>query len=213
MAREPDQVPTVHHVFPAALMSDVDVVLSIMPPEPRLRPVMSSRFVSIEGELIRLLVRIYSPEPPADVVTDLSDRQRIILSCLYSRHHDGYVRARYLPDIRGPESWLPHFVLQLIAEYVVEIGQAAFERIDAIPRQNYIALANENPDFMTLVRRRIVSYSQELGLTFVDSPGYKFLATLGLWDGHEARRLIRGPRLSEGASSPWAVDALRLRPP
>jgi hypothetical protein len=193
-----DLVPVLRSVFPASLKSDVDAVLAAMPPSLGYERVNGPR-VSIKGERIELLSRLYSPEPPDDVTRQLNDRQRLILSCLYSRHHDGYVRERHLPRLQGDDPWLPHFVLQLVGEYVIEICQVALDQLDAIPRASYETFAAENGEFVALVRQRIVSYARQYhrSMGFVDDPAFRFMTSLGLWDGPEGRRFIRRARRSE----------------
>jgi hypothetical protein len=195
VAIQTDLIPVLRSAFPAGLKSDVDAVLTAMPPSLGYERVSGPQ-VSIGGERIELLSRLYSPEPPDDATRQLNDRQRLILSCLYSRHHDGYVRERHLLRLQGDDPWLPHFVLQLVGEYVIEICQAALDRVDAIPRASYETFAAENEAFVALVRRRIVSYAREYhrSMDFVDYPAYRFMTSLGLWEGLEERRSIRRSR-------------------
>ena len=198
MAIQADLVPVLRSAFPARLTSDVDAVLTAMPPSLAYERVNGPQ-VSIEGERIELLSRLYSPEPPDDATRHLSDRQRLILSCLYSRHQDGYVRERHLLRLQGDDPWIPHFVLQLVGEYVIEICQAAFDRVDAIPRARYEIFAAENEEFVALIRRRIVSYARKYhrSMDFVDYPAYRFMTSVGLWDGPEGSRFIRRSGRSE----------------
>lgn len=193
-----DLIPVLLSTFPAELRSDVGAVLEAMPPSVGYERVSGSQ-VSINGERIELLSRLYAPEPSADATRRLSNRQRLILSCLHSRHHDGYVRERHLLRLQGDDPWLPHFVLQLVGEYVIETCQVALDQLDAIPRTSYETFAAENEEFVALVRRRIVSYAREYhrSMDFVDYPAYRFMTSLGLWDGPDGRRLIRRSRRSE----------------
>ncbi len=198
MAIQTELILVLRSAFPAGLKSDVDAVLTAMPPSLGYERVSGPQ-VSIEGERIELLSRLYSPEPPDDATRGLSDRQRLILSCLYSRHHDGYVRQRHLSGLQGDEPWVPHFVLQLVGEYVIEICQVALDRVGAIPRASYEAFAAENEEFVALIRRRVVSYAREYHrpMDFVDYPAYRFMTSLGLWDGPEGRQFIRRSGRSE----------------
>lgn len=198
MAIQSDLIPVLRSAFPVGLKSDVDAVLAAMRPSLGHERVSGPQ-VSIEGERIELLSRLYSPEPPEDATHRLSDRQRLILSCLYGRHHDGYVRERHLLRLQGDDPWVPHFVLQLVGEYVIEICQAALDRVDSIPRASYEIFAAENEEFVALIRRRIVSYAREYhrSMDFVDDPAYRLMTSLGLWDGPEGRRFIRRSGRSE----------------
>lgn len=198
MAIQTDLIPVLRSAFPAGLKSDVDAVLTAMSPSLGYERVGGPQ-VSIQGESIEILSRLYSTEPPDDATRRLSDRQRLILSCLYSRHHDGYVRERHLLRLQGDDPWIPHLVLQLVGEYVIEICQAALDRVDAIPRASYEAFAAENEEFVGLIRRRIVSYAREYhrSMDFVDYPAYRFMTSLGLWDGPEGRRSLHRSGRSE----------------
>jgi hypothetical protein len=193
MAVQPEIIPILRSAFPSRLQSEVDAVLAVMPAGPGYER-DNDDSVSIQGEKVKLLGRIYSPEPSPDAMGSLSQGRRLILSCLYTRHHDGHVRERQVPNLMVDEPWVAHFVLQLISEYVIEIYRAVEDHAEHIHRETYQAFAAENPKFMSLVRSRIVSYWKEYygsSVDFVDYPGYRFLSSLGLWIGPEARRWIR----------------------
>jgi len=83
--------------FPGRLAADVEAALQIMPgavcPPPQ--PATSDPCASW-GSLSTFLVVIYYHEPDEERILTLTGTQKILLSCLYSRHHDGYVRERHL---------------------------------------------------------------------------------------------------------------------
>lgn len=180
----------IRSTFPKSVRADLDAVLEVLPPGPNYERT-SGPDVSVSGERFALLNRLYAPEPDLAVDIELAPKQRLILTCLYTRHHNGFVRERHLEAVGGSEPWLPVFTLQLIGEYVIEIGKSALDRIDAIPRDVYRDFADENPDFMRVIRNRVVSYSRSYPGAFVEYPGYLFLRDLGLWKGREAARWMR----------------------
>ncbi|WP_020498131.1 hypothetical protein [Sciscionella marina] len=51
---------------------------------------------SVEGEKPRIPYRIYNPEPSETFLADLDVLERLLLACLYTRNHDGFVRQRNL---------------------------------------------------------------------------------------------------------------------
>ena len=52
----------------------------------------------------------------------LTARQRLILGCIFTRHHNGYVRQQWMRAVvPHAEPWVVPFVLALLGEYVVEI--------------------------------------------------------------------------------------------
>jgi hypothetical protein len=191
--------------FPASLRGDVDEVVRLVRPRtqtPGQGMAMSSTWERIEigGETINLVYRIYFPEPEPSEVAALTDRQRLVLSCWYTRHCDGHVRERHLRNIiSSAEPWVAPFILHLLGEYVSEIGQIAADHLAGVRPDVYHAFAAENPGFMNSIRARVVSYYRRYyywDSIFVAYPPYRFLAALGLWSGPEARRWIRSDRLS-----------------
>ena len=193
--------------FPRALRSDVARVAQLIGPGSGYER-LSDESVLVDGERIGILRRLYVAEPAPEAVAHLTERQQLIVSALYSRHADGLIRERHLPRLFVDVPWAPHFLLLLVSEYVIEIGHHAVEIRDPIPTARYAALAAENPEFLILLRSRIISYWREfydprrypqgvIGLygfsrsvPFTAYPGYRFLAARGLWTGAEARRLI-----------------------
>lgn len=78
--------------------------------------------VEVQGGVIAIPYRIYHGEPRPKAERSLSATQQVILHCLYSRHHDGYVRQRHLEQIVGEgDPWVVPVVMQLAGEYVLEI--------------------------------------------------------------------------------------------
>jgi hypothetical protein len=192
MAVSAESAALLRAMFPSHLKTDVDAVLARLPPSDfdgqQLEPP-----VLVRGEPIRLISRLYSPEPAEPATVGLTERQRQVLACLYSCHHDGYVRERWMDGIRGDEPWLPVFVLRLVGEYVEPIRQRALANIDAIPRERYTEFAAENPAFMSLTMDRIVSrhrYLLGFRRDFAANPAYRFMVELDLWHGPQARRWI-----------------------
>ena len=116
--------------------------------------------VLVLGQPVTIPYRIYHSEPHLGRLAGLSRTQQDILRCLYSRHHDGYVRQRAVqPLLRSNADWVVPFVVQLIGEYIVEIvevirdGLAGRNDLDA-----YARFANQNPEFIELTKQHSISY-------------------------------------------------------
>src|SRR5262245_46856146 len=91
--------------FPAALHADAATALAAMPPADHQSP--TSFGVTVAGERVDIPYRIYNPEPQGDRVGGLSPTQQTVLQCLYTRHHDGFVRQRYVQQVIGsPHAWV-----------------------------------------------------------------------------------------------------------
>ncbi|MER6721415.1 hypothetical protein [Streptomyces halstedii] len=149
--------------FPTRLVGDVQSVLAVMP-EARLAP-MTPFEVEVQGQTVAIPSRIYNEEPGADLGRPLAGTQQAILHCLYSRHHDGWVRQRHLEQmVASDEPWVVPFVVQLAGEYVLEILEAIGRGLPglAVPGSAQLRLYGEfiarNPAFFARTERRVVSY-------------------------------------------------------
>ena len=139
----------------------------------------------------------------------LSPVQRLQLACLYTRHHDGYVRQRHLRQIiRCTEPWAVPFVVQLLGEYVLEILNDLAEGLgdlgvpDSDLRRVYGRFVVENPEFFARTERRVVSYySCYHWWRYADFSTYPPAALL------EALRTAAG----EHAGAPWPGHAPHAR--
>jgi hypothetical protein len=173
--------------FPAALHADVAAALATMPSaEYHLAGTFG---VKVDGEHLDIPYRIYNPEPPRDRVAGLSPTQQTVLRCLYTRHHDGFVRQRYVQQAIGsPHAWVVPFVVQLVGEYVIEIVVAirdALSDLD-VPGSTQQALYGrflvENPAFLELTSQRVASYwdcyYRSRYFIRADYPGFMLLSSL-----------------------------------
>ena len=91
--------------------------------------------------------------------------ERDVYACLYTRHHNGYVRQRHLRSIVGiSHPWVVPFVVQLIGEYVLEIvadireGLSDLDVPGSSQRAQYAVFVAANPGFLDLTSSRVVSY-------------------------------------------------------
>src|SRR5262249_2124339 len=80
-------------------------------------------------EFLALPQRIYHAPPVLETLR-LNSLQTELLDCLFTRHHDGFVRQIHLGRIiRSPNAWIPYFVMPLVGEYVVELLQVIQENL------------------------------------------------------------------------------------
>lgn len=145
------------------LRREVAVVLDRLPPAQHRSP--SSFSVVVGGEPVVIPYRIYHPEPSQWVLRTLTSTQLRILRCLYTRHHDGYVRQRHLGYLLPtPLPWVVPYVVQLVGEYVVEILQlirSGLAQVEVPGSPHHVAygrFAAANPEFLALTHQRVVSY-------------------------------------------------------
>lgn len=87
---------------------------------------------------------------------------RLVLACLGTRHHDGYLRQQSLGYLlRNEESWTIPYIVQLAGEYVVEIADEVAADILSRDISSLAEFARQNPDYVATLERRVTSYWNE----------------------------------------------------
>ena len=161
--------------FPKLLRADVNVVLDILPLGKKV-PVFAYKdehkfyglihedfkLVSYGFENLKIPIRIYMEEPDSKKEDQLSERQRVILNCIYLRHSNGFIRQRRLENLAGSqEIFVPFFTLQLLGEHVFELLDPLDRIITKEVLPGYKKFILENPKYWRLIESRMVSYWNE----------------------------------------------------
>lgn len=145
--------------FPSMLHSDVREVLARISIG-ELHAPRHAFAVNVNGETLHIPYRLY--HDPDLLIRELSNSQpsaRLILLCLGTRHHDGYLRQECLYELLKSEaSWLTPYLLQLAGEYVVEIVDEVANAIGQRNPASLRAFALENPAYLATLDRRVTSY-------------------------------------------------------
>jgi hypothetical protein len=148
--------------FPSSIRSEAVSVAAALPHAP-LSPV-GSFDVEVAGEQLTIPERIYQGGALNDY-EDWPPTQRLVADCLYTRHHDGWVRERHARRLVEDVSPLVvPFVVRLVGEYVLNIVVVINERLDQVrtagsaQHRAYGAFASANPRFVQLTKARVVSY-------------------------------------------------------
>lgn len=160
------------NAFPQILKSDVQVVSGIIPfsvndielcngetrkLENLIHPAMLT--IQQDSELLKIPYRLYFNEPDTEKESKLSDTQKTILSCIYLRHHNGYLRQRRLEKlIDKSEYWITPYTIQLLGEYVFEILEVLDRHINDKNIDNYKIFVKENPKYFQQTESRMISY-------------------------------------------------------
>lgn len=120
--------------------------------------------ITVNGEPVDIPYRIYNPVPPSDLAPGGS-QVAVAIDCLYTRHHDGFVRQKSLQQvIASDQTWTIPFVVQLLGEYVIEICEdiRRYAETDLPRRPEMVrglkSFAADNPDFIVLTQQRATSY-------------------------------------------------------
>lgn len=151
--------------FPIRLKNDVLEVIKIIPRKSKLSfNLMTSDlyFSKIDNETIRISGRIYFEEPKQQSENKLTDIQKDILNCIYTRHYDGYVREKRLKKISDiSKKWATPYIVQLIREYIYELLPVIDKKINGETLDFYIEFRDKNPVYWQQTESRMVSYWNE----------------------------------------------------
>ncbi len=151
--------------FPADLKPDVLEVFKIIPLESKYKfDLISSRSyeIIVNSENLKIPVRIYFNEPKEQSEKQLTSRQKDILNCLFTRHHNGYIREKRLKLISDNlEKWTVPFIIQLVGEYIYELLPIIDKKINEKTLDFYTEFRNENPKYWQQTESRMISYWNE----------------------------------------------------
>ena len=143
------------HAFPTALRKDAAIAIKALPENPYPWRTFT---VLVGGETVAIPRRIYHPTQLINT-SHLNELQKELINCLLTRHHDGFVRQRYLSQIINSNNvWIPPFVVQLLGEYVVEILDLLYNNLGNLNDTLYREFLEANPEFLAVTAQRVASY-------------------------------------------------------
>lgn len=142
--------------FPASLAPDVTRALSVLGVH-WLPPTKETREWFVAGERLVVPYRLYVDHPGT---AELTPTQRLVLHCLFSRHHDGYVRQWNLVALtKSRLPWVVPFVFLPLGEYVLELVEVVLPYLSEVDEVR--TFAAENPALLAVTRQRAASYWDE----------------------------------------------------
>lgn len=145
--------------FPRRLYADVQAALQSLPPSLTAPTAHTIGPIRLDGEELRIPARLYNPPQPGLHLVGPVDVETAIVHCLYSRHHDGFVRQQHLARLLPlTATWQAPFVFQIVGEYVVELIELLESSLDDDSRAMLLSFVEENPEFCTRTHQRVLSY-------------------------------------------------------
>ncbi len=154
-------------LFPAELTKDFDVVLNTISKRTYHDcPIWFSE-ESIEYVLadnaITIPYRCYLLEPPESDISKLTEVQKQILFCLYTRSSDGYLREKYVRKLLSSvyEEWCVPYIVKLCDEYVVEILYVIYNSLNEKPNEKIKSFCMANKRTICKSFSRMISYWNE----------------------------------------------------
>ena len=146
--------------FPKELHSDVKKVINILPIK---EDCINENYTTylLNNENLKMYSRIYFDEPNQELIDNLTSKQKIILNCIYTRHHNGYLRQQKVEKlIESKEYFVTPFMIQLIGELIFEILVPINDSVDKNTK-NYVKFIEENQIYWNLTKSRMISYWNE----------------------------------------------------
>ena len=118
--------------------------------------------VAFATETLAIPTRLYFDASLLETNSGRDARQRAMLWCLGTRHHDGHVREQCLRHLLADlQEWMAPFVVHLIGEYVdeiIELIDAALATLDPRMGAVFARFARDNPRYIDTIERRTISY-------------------------------------------------------
>lgn len=113
----------------------------------------------VDRGLVEVPYRVYFEEPDAEIFEKLPESQRLIIRCIYLRHHNGFVRQKYLRQLVGiNELFVCPFAIQILGEYVIQM----LDDLDEIFTGPFVDACAEflcaNTFYWQQTQSRVVSY-------------------------------------------------------
>src|SRR4051794_27072136 len=125
MSHHAELAERLRSAFPSGLATEVDHAVFVLPAANTAPSESDVGPVSLGGNSLRIPSRVYFPEASRADVRRLDEVQQLVISCLYTRHCDGFIREGHLVRLlSSTHAWVAPFVFALIGEYVVEIIEA-----------------------------------------------------------------------------------------
>ena len=145
--------------FPKELSQDVNAVINIIPYEKFTSRILLRKIkinILLNGEKINIPYRIYFDEPK-DII-ELNSNQEIILNCLYSRHHNGFIRQKCIEKLlENKNYWITPFFVQLFGEYIYKMMEIFNVYLNK-NMDNCIKFFSENNNYWKKIESKVSSY-------------------------------------------------------
>lgn len=113
--------------------------------------------VHVCDEEVRIPDRVYFGAPLLD--DSREPLETAMIHCVYTRHHDGYVRESHVAEVlRSPAPWAVPYLVRLLGAPVAQITEQIESGITDTWANEFRVFAQNNDAFMRLTRARARSY-------------------------------------------------------
>ena len=156
-----------HDGFPTDLKDEVNAVVEkiLHTPNQNMMSAVSEEKVQYiqNNKSIQFPYRIYYKDVSGDVLNNLSEQQQMILHCIYSRSSDGIKRQNHLQALlkMDYEDWAIPYIVKVCDEYVVEILEMIYEKLNGQNTERIKSFCYENKESFCKSYNRMISYWNE----------------------------------------------------
>lgn len=153
--------------FPNYLRDDVTTVVGMIPHKTYNNVTISVSEDTIQyfqdNKVIRFPYRTYYIDISDGVKEKLSQRQKMILHCIYSRSCDGFVRQKHIYSLlqMDYEDWAIPYIVKICDEYVVEILEMTYDILKEQDTERIKGFCLENIVPFCKSYNRMISYWNE----------------------------------------------------
>ncbi len=115
------------------------------------------------GQSISFPYRVYYHEMEDDVFEKMSSKEKMIISCIYSRSCDGFVREKHVKNLLSAElpEWVVPYIFKVCDEYVIEILQIVYDHLKNKNTESIKQFCADNPISFCKSYNRMISYWNE----------------------------------------------------
>lgn len=153
--------------FPKEFQDDLNVVLKIIPTKTYhdVQVGYSEKTIDykLNEDVVKIPYRIYFIDVEYEKIGCLTETQKIILYCIYTRSCNGYIREKYLKKLLDTdfEEWVIPFIVKLCDEYVVEILEVIYQNLKDRNNEDIKLFCWNNKELLKKSYSRMVSYWNE----------------------------------------------------
>ena len=122
----------------------------------------TTEWILLSGEKIEIPYRVYLSDKLI-FQNKLTAQQQVIYHCIFSRSYDGYVRQKHIEALLASDlpDWAIPYVIKICDEYVKEILDVVYHKLQGRNNERYKALCALNFDYFKFGHSRMISYWNE----------------------------------------------------
>lgn len=153
--------------FPSELEQEVSIVLKCIPKttfgNSTIGITEETTEYKLNEETIIIPYRIHFTEPLESEIYKLTDLQKQILYCIYTRSCNGFLREKYLHKLLKTnfKEWCIPYIVKLCDEYVVEILYDIYNSLNERNNEDIRAFCRVNNAVIRRGYSRMISYWNE----------------------------------------------------